>query len=146
MNTLHSIRSLAVAALVFGAAALGFAQTASFTADTSSLAAGGGFLSFVATATYEGQPGAVGWSIELPKDWSLVSVSGANLPGIASEPGSSGALEFAYITIPADRAEFRLVVRYPAGTMAAKIGPTVLIRANGKLITLAPSPVEFARR
>ncbi len=137
------LRSLAVLALAFGAATLGLAQTASLTADTTALAAGGGSVTLTATVTYDGQPGALGWSIELPADWSLVSVSGANLPGIAPDLGNSGTLEFAYFTIPANRAEFKLAVRYPAGATAAKAIPTVLIRANGKLATLEPAPVEF---
>ena len=46
---------------------------------------------------------------------------------------------------PAGRAEFNVVVRYPAGATTAKAVPTVLIRANGKLATLAPTAVEFGK-
>ena len=83
--------------------------------------------------------------IALPSDWTLVSVSGANAPEISPDVGSTGTLEFAYTSAPAGRAEFNVVVRYPAGATTAKAVPTVLIRANGKLATLAPTAVEFGK-
>ena len=134
MKKVSLLRALVVLALVFGATALGLAQSAVLTAETKALAA---------TANYEGQPGALGWSIALPADWFLVSVSGPNPPGIAPEAGSAGTLEFAYFAIPANRAEFKFVVRYPPGAATAKATPTVLIRANGKLVTLEPAAVAF---
>lgn len=140
------LRTVFFVVLAWGAATLGSAQTATFTADTTALAPGGGRVALTATVTYEQLPGALGWSIVLPADWSLLSVSGDPVPGIAPEVGSSGTLEFAYFTIPAQRAEFKLVVQYPAGATTAKAVPTVLVRANGKLLTLEPSPVTFGAR
>ena len=143
MKKVSLLRALVVLALVFGATALGLAQSAVLTAETKALAAGGGTVTLAATANYEGQPGALGWSIALPADWFLVSVSGPNPPGIAPEAGSAGTLEFAYFAIPANRAEFKFVVRYPPGAATAKATPTVLIRANGKLVTLEPAAMAF---
>jgi len=145
--SLLRVHAVLVLALLSGAATLGFSQSAaSFTAEDTALVPGGGSVALTATVTYGDQPGALGWSIALPADWSLVSVAGANIPGIAPEAGNSGTLEFAYFTIPANRAEFKLVVRYPAGATAAKAAATVLIRANGKLVTLEPAPVDFGRK
>ena len=145
--SLLRVRAVLVLVLVFCTATIGFPlPAASLTAEDTSLVPGGGSVALTATVTYDGLPGALGWSIVLPADWSLVSVAGANIPAIAPEAGNSGTLEFAYFTIPANRAEFKLVVRYPAGATAAKAAATVLIRANGKLVTLEPAPVDFGRK
>jgi hypothetical protein len=88
----------------------------------------------------------VGWSIALPADWTLVSVGGANVPEIAPEAGTTGTLEFAYTSAPAGRAEFSVIVKYPAGVKSAKATPTVLVRTAGKLATLNPTAVEFSSK
>lgn len=121
----------------------GFAQTATLTTDNATLAPAGGDVVLTATASYPETPGALGWAIELPADWSLVSVTGVNVPAITPAPGSTGTLEFAYTEVPAHRAEFSVVVRYPAGTSAATAKPTVLVRGNGKLSTLTPPAVSL---
>lgn len=120
-----------------------FAQTASLTADHAALAPSGGTIALTATVNYEGEPGAVGWSIALPGEWSLVSVTGPNVPAIIPETGSTGTLEFAYTTVPNARAEFTVLVRYPANAPSAKATPTVLVRAGGKLSTLSPPAVAL---
>ncbi len=142
MKTIVHLRRLAVT-VALGLASVAFAQTASLKADAAALMPSGGSVTFTAAATYDGQPAALGWAIALPSDWALVSVSGANVPEISPDVGSSGTLEFAYTSAPAGRSEFNVVVRYPAGATTAKAVPTVLVRANGKLTTLTPNPVEF---
>lgn len=138
------MKSLRLAfALLVCSFASAFAQTASLTADTTVLSPAGGTVSFTATVSYDGEPGAVGWSIALPADWSLVSVSGADVPAIAPEAGTTGTLEFAYTSVPAQRASFVITVKYPANAPTTSATPTVLVRANGKLSTLAPKPVEL---
>jgi hypothetical protein len=132
---------LAFAAVVITASAFG--QTASLQADTTALSAAGGTVSLTASIKYDARPGAIGWAIELPGDWKLVAVSGPNVPAIAPGVGAAGTLEFAYAEVPAERAEFTLVISYPAGAAAAKAVPTVLVRTEGKLATLNPAPVEF---
>ena len=134
-----------VVTFVLGAATAAFAQTASLKADSTALAAGGGSVALTASVSYEGQPAALGWEIALPTDWTLVSVSGANVPEIAPVAGASGTLEFAYTSAPAGKAEFIVIVRYPVGSTTAKAVPTVLVRANGKLATLTPAPIEFGK-
>jgi hypothetical protein len=134
-----------VVTFVLGAATAAFAQTASLKADSTALAAGGGSVALKASVSYDGQPAALGWEIALPTDWTLVSVSGANVPEIAPVAGATGTLEFAYTSAPAGKAEFTVVVRYPVGSTTAKAVPTVLVRANGKLATLTPAPIEFGK-
>lgn len=119
------------------------AQTATLTANTTDLAAVGGQVMLTASVSYDGEPGAVGWSIQLPADWTLESVSGPNLPAVAPDAGTSGTLEFAYVSVPPYRAEFSIIVRYPAGAKSGVATPTVLLRAAGKLTTLKPQPVQL---
>ncbi len=144
MKTIARLRYLAVT-FALGLASVAFAQTASLKADVAALIPSGGSVTLTAAATYDGQPAALGWAIALPSDWTLVSVSGVNIPEISPDVGSTGTLEFAYTSAPAGRAEFNVVVRYPAGATTAKAVPTVLIRANGKLATLSPTAVEFGK-
>lgn len=144
-TTLLCLRRLGAACFLF-IAGLAFAQTAALKTDTTALAPGGGDVALTATANYDAQPSALGWAIALPADWSLVSVSGVNVPEIAPTAGSTGTLEFAYTATPATKAAFTVVVRYPAGCRAAKAVATVLVRSGGKLTTLTPTPVEFAAK
>ena len=139
---MKKIRLLFAVSVAF-AASFAFAQTASLTADTSMLAQSGGTLVLRAAASYEGEPGALGWAIVLPADWSLVSINGPQAPAIAPEAGSTGTLEFAYTAVPANRAEFSVIVRYPANAASTQATSTVLLRSNGKLTTLTPTPVPL---
>jgi hypothetical protein len=144
MKLTSLLRSLSAACALLVATAA-FAQTATLKSDATALSAGGGSVQLSASVAYDGQPGAVGWSIALPADWSLVSVGGANVPEIAPDAGTTGTLEFAYTSAPAGRAEFTVVVKYPAGAKSAKATPTVLVRTAGKLATLNPAAVEFGK-
>jgi hypothetical protein len=121
--------------------AVGFAQTATLSSDTTNLAAAGGTVILTATANYDGEPGAVGWSIELPADWTLVNVGGPNVPEIKPDDGTTGTLEFAYMSVPSQTARFTVTVRYPANSKTAIARPTVLVRSSGKLNTLTPGVV-----
>jgi hypothetical protein len=125
------------------AAASALAQNATLTADTNTLSPSGGTVSLTATVSYEGEPGAVGWSIVLPADWSLVGVSGPEVPAVSPDAGATGTLEFAYTALPPQQATFVVTVRYPANAPTTAAVPTVLVRANGKLATLSPKPVQL---
>jgi hypothetical protein len=129
---------------VLCAAVSAFAQNATLSADNPTLAASGGTVTLTAVASYEGEPGALGWQIELPADWSLVSVSGPDVPAITPEAGTTGTLEFAFTSVPANRSEFAVVVRYPANAAPAAAKSTVLVRAGGKLNTLTPAVVQLS--
>lgn len=132
-----------VALALFAAATSAWAQNAVLTANTTRLAPSGGTVVLTASANYAGEPGALGWEVALPANWSLESVSGANVPQIAPQAGTTGTLEFAYTTVPSQRAEFVMIVRYPAGATTATAKPTVLLRDAGKLTTLKPATIEL---
>ena len=141
---LTSILRIASLAAALCATAV-FAQEAKLTADASTVSEKGGIISFTATATYEQTPGALGWSIVLPADWTLVTVTGLNPPEIAPAADATGTLEFAYTNAPASTASFIVSVRYPANTPATKVTSTAIVRTNGKLATLAPAAIALQR-
>ena len=94
-------RSLFSLCFIAAIATIGLrAQNASLTTDTPVLAPSGGTLVLRAAADYADEPGAVGWSIKLPGDWSLVSINGPHVPDIRPEAGTTGELEFAFTSIP----------------------------------------------
>ncbi len=138
---MNFIRASVILFVAFGGSVI--AQTASFSADGNKLATGGGQVTLTAAVAYEGEPGALGWSVALPESWSFAGVVGPNVPAIVPEAGSTGTLEFAFTAVPAHRAEFSILVRYPAGATPASATPMVLLRSAGKLTTLKPAVVNF---
>jgi hypothetical protein len=134
----------AIAAALLGCCALtssGLAQTANLTTRTNDLSPNGGELTLLAALGYNERPAALGWSIPLPAGWSMVRVGGGEGPQVVPEPGTTGTLEFAYTSVPDYMASFAVTVRYPAGSGGAKIASTVIVRANGKVMTLTPDTV-----
>jgi hypothetical protein len=140
---MQSYRLALIGLLALLGALSAVAQTATLSANDGSLSPNGGSVVLTATTTYDGAPGALGWSIELPANWTLESVSGTNVPQVSPETGATGTLEFAYTAVPAARAEFTLIVRYPAGAASIDATSTVLVRADGKLTTLKPAAVQL---
>ncbi len=130
-----------LALVLFGPVTGALAQTAALKASASALAPAGGTLTLTATASYTARPQALGWAIVLPADWTLVGISGSNVPEIAPVAGEGGVLEFAFTAVPPVGAEFSVVVRYPPAAPKAEIAATVLVRADGKLTTLRPPVV-----
>jgi len=141
MHLTTIIRSAALAAALCATAA--FAQEAKLTADATTLSDKGGVITFTATTSYEQTPGALGWSVVLPADWTLVAVAGTNVPEIAPAPDATGTLEFAYTSPPASSALFIVSVRYPARAASTKVTSTAIVRTNGKLATLTPAAIEL---
>jgi hypothetical protein len=138
------IRSLLSLSLIAASAAVGLrAQSASLSTDTPVLAPSGGKVVLRAVADYDGEPGALGWSIKLPADWSLVAINGPHVPEIKPEAGTGGELEFAFTNVPAARAEFSVIVSYPANSGSVEATSTALVRAGGKLATLTPAPLQM---
>jgi hypothetical protein len=143
--TSAAMNSLRFALLAFvGTAVSAFAQTAALTADTPTLSTQGGTVSLTAVVSYESAPGALGWSIVLPADWSVISVSGPDVPAITPDAGSGGTLEFAFTSLPPQRTEFTVTVKYPANARATTANSTVLVRSGGKLTTLTPKPLHLS--
>jgi hypothetical protein len=141
MHLTSILRCATITAALCATAA--FAQEAKLTADATTLSDKGGVITFTATTTYGQTPGALGWSIVLPADWSLVAVAGTHVPDIAPARDATGTLEFAYTSPPASGASFMVTARYPGGAVAARVTSTAIVRTNGKLATLNPAPINL---
>ncbi len=113
---LISCRSALPALLLLFSVVGGRAQTATMTAGTSTYPAIAGQVTLGVSINYASvaAPTALGFTIELPSGWALVSTSGTNVPEIRSRAGDVGALEFAYASAPAGSASFTVVVSHPA--------------------------------
>jgi hypothetical protein len=116
---------------------------AALSSNGTQLAPQGGTVVLTATASYDNNPAALGWEVVLPPDWSLVGVSGANVPDIAPTKGSTGTMEFAFVTIPAGKAEFALEVAYPPNAAGTTVESSALFRGDGKLTTVRPEPLTI---
>lgn len=111
-------RRFAPHALCLLLAAVGVrAQTATMTAGASTYPATAGQVTLNVSINYASvaAPTAIGFTMELPSGWALVSTTGANVPEIRSRVGDVGTLEFAYASLPSGSAAFRVVVSHPAG-------------------------------
>jgi hypothetical protein len=144
MKTSSSFPRSAIVVAILGATSL-WASEASLVADSKSISAKGGVMMLTASASYDGTPGALGWSIALPGDWQMVAVAGTHVPEVTPATNATGTLEFAYTTPPASSASFIVSVRYPPGTTATKITSVALVRADGRLVTLTPATITVGR-
>ena len=124
-------------------AAGAFAQTATLTSSGSTYSTGGGTLTFTAALSFTQDPttvGAIGWTVNLPTGWALVSSTG---PG-GQPAGTTGALDWFYIDIPASPATFTFAVSYPSGlTGSQTVTSAVVFRENGVLHNLTPTALTF---
>lgn len=140
MKNPHLLR---VALLLVSVAGLCAEPAASLSGDKTQLSPQGGTVTLTASSTYDINPAALGWEITLPADWSLVGVAGASVPDIAPSKGSTGTMEFAYVNIPAGKAEFSFEVAYPPNAASVSVESSVLMRGDGKLTTLRPEPLTI---
>lgn len=132
----HFILSAIFALLAAGANA----QSASLVANTTKCLPTGGTIVLTATVTYAVAPNALGWKIEIPEGWNYLGGDGE--PEVRPTPGRIRTLEWAYISAPASRAEFRTTLAYPAGTTGAQVvAATVIFRTTDKQ-TLSPAPIQ----
>lgn len=134
---------LAVAFLVL-AAPVTQAESVEVVPSPASLQSGGGVLSLDLAIDYKGTPAAMGLALALPDGWSLVSVSGANVPQIVSPPGTTESVECAWTSSPADGAVLQLKVAYPAGAAASDLVGSVQLRQAGRVADL-PVRVTLGR-
>lgn len=116
---------------------------AALSSSVTQLAPQGGTVVLTATTSYDNSPAALGWEVVLPPDWSLVGVSGENVPDIAPAKGSTGTMEFAFVSIPTGKAEFALEVAYPPNAAGTTVESSALFRGDGKLTTVRPEPLTI---
>ena len=120
------------------------AQTATLSANSSSYASAGGNAVLTATIDYTSvsNPTALGFIINIPSGWALVSTGGTNIPSAVPDPGTTGALEYAYTSFPAGQASFTATVSYPAG-MTGTMSVTASAVYRTPLTNLPVSSLSF---
>ncbi|WP_221032328.1 hypothetical protein [Actomonas aquatica] len=121
--------------------------TVTLTADSTETLAGGGTLTFTATATdYPEDTTVLAWSITLAEGWSFGEVIGDG-PSISPSSGTTSPLEWAYIDVPADSAAFTFTVNYPEGISTDSAVTAELILRTGTFpsaTTLAVDALAFS--
>ncbi len=89
---------------------------------------------------------AIGLYEMLPADWTFVSMRGITTepPPIAPAPGTSGTLQFAWITPPSFPCTFAYTVQVPEGAVGVKtISGQVEYRTNGPRLVSSPEITEI---
>lgn len=122
---------------------VGFAQSASLTADRPAASAGE-VVTIAAAVTYAGTPGALGWSVTLPVGWSYVGTSGPDVPAVLPQQGATGTLEWAFMDAPANAARFSFSVKAAGKPVTQQISGKALVRSNGRQTTAEAAPVTVA--
>lgn len=119
------------------------APSATLTTNASTYAAAGGTVTLTATIAYGNEPTSLGFQIDLPSGWSYEG--GVGEPAIKPEPGTTGALEWAYSSgFGTGSSNFSFTLRYPAGLSGDQaIAGAAIYRTP--LASLALAPVVFAR-
>ena len=128
------ILSLVLCSLIWSG--LACAESVVVTPAQDSLAAGGGELVLNVDIVYGEAPAALGLSLGLPAGWSFVGATGAGRPAIAPAAGSTETLDLAWMTAPAEHAEFSITVRYPEGQTATILNGQAMLRRDGKALNL----------
>ena len=106
---------------------------------------GGGTLTLEIRSDFSGAaPQQLGWSIILPPGFSYQG--GQDEPSVRPQVGSAGTLEWAYTTIPASGAVFRVRLAYVGGLGGAQsIYATLLYRTNAVPSTVTLPALVLSR-
>ncbi len=104
-------------AILVSAAGARAQLSASLTSNVTVYNTAGGQVVLTASVNYRtvAAPTALGFTVTVPAGWALVSTGGSDVPQIKPSAGTTGALEYAYTSAPANQATFTLTVSYPAG-------------------------------
>ncbi|MBI5770411.1 MAG: M36 family metallopeptidase [Verrucomicrobia bacterium] len=98
----------------------------------------GGTVTITNTVTYTGGLSALGWSVQLPAGWSFASTSSGDSP---PQPGDTGLLNWAWLTIPSSGHTFTYTLDVPAGVTGAQLlTATLQLRQNGTPYTFVATP------
>lgn len=98
------------------------AQTAVVTPVETRCSANGGTVTFHVVLDYAGKVlRGLGLEVSLPSGWVYQTTFGVDQPEVAPQPGETGDLGWAYVSVPAEGAKFSFVVSYPAGLTEAQV-------------------------
>jgi len=102
------------------------------------------------TLSYPGTPSGLGWSVLIPRGWSLAAVSGQT-GEVAPVIGTTDVLEWAWTTVPAGLVSFTYTLSLPAGESGARsVSAFVVLRGAGEggaltKVLVRPDPLPVAR-
>jgi hypothetical protein len=138
MKHLSIVKLFALSIMVAFASLSKATETASFESSAAVYSASGGSVSFDVSFDYIGQSlSTMGLLVDLPAGWSYASASGANIPPVVPEAGTTTSAEFAYFSIPANSIGFTITLDYAAGlTGDQAIGGTVIYKISGNSTAL----------
>lgn len=121
--------------------AVGYSQSATLTADASTVSAGS-VLTVTASASYSSTPNAVGWAVTLPEGWTFVATTGPDAPQVGPVAGATGSLEWAYASVPANAARFSCTVKTAEKPGPAQLSAKVFLRVDGKQQNVRVAPLQ----
>ena len=102
------------------------------------------------TLSYPGTPSGLGWSVLIPRGWSLASVSGQT-GDVSPAIGATDVLEWAWTTVPAGPVSFTYTLNIPAGESGARsISAFAVLRGTGETgaftkVLARPDPLPVVR-
>jgi sugar lactone lactonase YvrE len=100
----------------------------------------GGTVTITNTITYAGAAAALGWQVLLPDGWSYASSGGSDgdfKPGI----GTSGLLEWAWVTMPASPVTFTYTLNVPANASGnQELAALAIMRLGGNPLQILAKP------
>jgi hypothetical protein len=103
-------------------ASMAWAQTAVVTPVETRCSANGGTMTFHVALDYAGKAlRGVGLEVSLPAGWAYQTTFGVDQPEVTPQAGETGAVGWAFVTVPAEGAKFAFVLSYPAGLTEAQV-------------------------
>ena len=102
------------------------------------------------TLNYPGTPSGLGWSVLIPRGWSLAAVSG-QVGDVAPAIGATDVLEWAWTTVPAGPVSFTYTLNIPAGESGARsVSAFAVLRGTGEggaltKVLARPDPLPVIR-
>lgn len=104
-----------IASLWLTTSLVGLAQTLTVAPSATTYLPSGGEATFAVNLAYPEPLSSAGVSLRAPAGWSFQSATGAGRPQILPVAGTTGAWEFAYLTVPASPVQFTITATYVGG-------------------------------
>jgi len=130
--------------------ALAGAEIAASHAVVAPVTPSSGTVTIRCTLSYPGTPSGLGWSVLIPRGWSLASVSG-QAGDVSPAIGATDILEWAWTTVPAGPVSFTYTLNIPAGESGARsVSAFAVLRGTGEAgaftkVLARPDPLPVVR-
>ncbi len=130
--------------------ALAGAEIAASHAVVAPVTPSSGTVTIRCTLSYPGTPSGLGWSVLIPRGWSLASVAG-QAGEVSPAIGATDILEWAWTTVPAGPVSFTYTLNIPAGESGARsVSAFAVLRGTGEAgaftkVLARPDPLMVVR-